>query len=199
MSDQEATRSEVINALGDSDWVHNLIEAGFGSGTALAVASDKELMAVEGVAEGRLGQVREAFSMTAAPDNEPDEPADEAPEAEDEEAEEEVHPWDDVDPDVLELHRRHVLMNLPETVAEQLRAEGVEQAKADLKESLGEQIEAEVKKEVIPVVKAKGKDKLFEVEDIPNLRFMIDGDTEIVYYLMPKGRGEFQLRVFHRG
>lgn len=52
------TRSEVINLLGDNEWVHNLIGAGFSTLGALSEASDEDLQAVEGVGPARVNEIR---------------------------------------------------------------------------------------------------------------------------------------------
>lgn len=53
------TRSEVINALGDAEWVHSLIDAGFSTLQALSEASDEDLVAVDGVGPARVREIRE--------------------------------------------------------------------------------------------------------------------------------------------
>lgn len=61
VEDEDLTRSEVINLLGDHDWVHALIDAGYASISALVEASDEELLEVDGVGPARLEDIQEAL------------------------------------------------------------------------------------------------------------------------------------------
>lgn len=56
------TRSEVINELGEAEWVQNLIDAGFSTLQALSEASDDELEAVAGVGPARVAEIREVLN-----------------------------------------------------------------------------------------------------------------------------------------
>lgn len=71
-SGEGLTRSEVINAFGE-DLGGKLIEWGFGSLSQLANVSDAELLAVKGLGEVTLGQIRERVPYDAfEPEDEPD-------------------------------------------------------------------------------------------------------------------------------
>lgn len=60
-----ATRSEVINALGETAG-RRFIDAGYSTGSAIARASDEELLEIPDVGPATLSEAREAFGSQEA-------------------------------------------------------------------------------------------------------------------------------------